>query len=250
MLGWNQYFATIDEQFASFVVNLDAGKSEQRQSLPQLCRLTLTLLSPDEKGMSTPHEDRMLFRIESMLESESEQHLYGMYIGRYTVNGKRCFALYLPEGIPVELILNGVMENFGDYDYELDVQQDEAWSFFDDFLYPDRENLQYIMNRQVMRHLQEKGDDLTTHREVEHWIYFSDLDSFFDCKEKVERLGYAILTEAFDEEEDMDMPYRLHFSRNENLLDKSFDDNVIHLLRTAEEHDGEYDGWETEVKTD
>ncbi|MEL6820572.1 MAG: DUF695 domain-containing protein [Calditrichota bacterium] len=104
MFGWNQYNSTIDQKVASFSVNLDAGSESQRQALPRLCLVTLTLLHPEETGLSNPKEDRDLFRIESMLETEIEEHLYGIYVGRITLDGERTFACYLPPDTPIRIL--------------------------------------------------------------------------------------------------------------------------------------------------
>jgi len=247
VLGWNQYFSTIDQQVASFNVNLDAGNESQRQSLPQLCLLTITLLQPEETGLSAPKEDRDLFRIESMLENETEEHLYGIYVGRSTIDGKRTFACYIPTGIPAELILNGLMANFEAYDYELDLQPDEEWSYFEDFLYPEGENLQRIVNRKVLEELRESGEDLNQLFSLEHEIHFANLDGMLDCKNELAELGFEIINAFSGEYAENEMPYRLYFTRDENLADSDFDDRIIAILHKAETYGGTYIGWETEV---
>ena len=111
------------------------------------------------------------------------------------------------------------------------------------------EHPQVTQNNMLLKHLRKMGDKLIKGREVYHWVYFKtaeDRKTFFT---EVSTKGFALQNEAFIDDAN-EYPYSIQISRIDQVDSESVNDYTMYLYRTALEHNGDYDGWETSVETD
>ncbi|MFC4099164.1 ribonuclease E inhibitor RraB [Paenibacillus xanthanilyticus] len=99
-----------------------------------------------------------------------------------------------------------------------------------------------MTNRHIIHKLAQLGDRLDKPRDVHHWLYFHSAASRNQFKARVQQDGFQIVDQA-----DQENKYRLRIARAETVELLAISDVTDFLVRTAEQHDGEYDGWETMV---
>lgn len=137
------------------------------------------------------------------------------------------------------------MAQFRAYRFQVTTQEDPGWHGYLDELCPTPEENQCIQNRKVLDHLEAHGDDLTTARDVRHWIYFNEAPDRSAFKSVAEELGYAVESESSTE--DQHRQFGLVIRRREFVIPELIDGTVLELFRLAHRYNGDYDGWETEV---
>ena len=95
--------------------------------------------------------------------------------------------------------------------------------------------------------LKKHGDNLTTVREINHWIYFKSFDELCDYKDLLFKKGFTIQNIDKIENPNETYPFSLIISRNDRADIKSINEVTLELSRLAEEYNGNYDGWETPI---
>ena len=98
-------------------------------------------------------------------------------------------------------------------------------------------------NRLAVEALEENGDDLTTPREIDHFVYFEDFDGMTRFEKQADQLGFRVRhhVETDDGRPGLQV-YRIDIPSFERI-----DAITLPLYRAAREVGGEYDGWESEV---
>ena len=93
--------------------------------------------------------------------------------------------------------------------------------------------------------LEEYGDIPERPRKIEHWVYFPTEENRADFIRSVVSQGYQCENMVAEEENPLD--YKLLVSREDPTTEENIDEVVLYLWETAQEFEGEYDGWETTV---
>jgi hypothetical protein len=128
------------------------------------------------------------------------------------------------------------------YEFDMGEQEDPLWEQYLDVLYPSSIDLERIKNRDLLDLLVEKGDVLTTAREVRHWMYFRSEQSRVLFRGAASEAGFKIVSESHAEGE---QPFGISVSRTQPVDQEQIDETVIELLGLTQRLEGEYDGWET-----
>ena len=102
-----------------------------------------------------------------------------------------------------------------------------------------------LANKRVIELLKEHGDSLTQKRMVDHWIYFRSFDDMDDYKHIVERKGFEVQDQYFEEVAGREHPYGLEITREDYVDPDSIEKVTSELERLAKEYNGFYDGWGT-----
>jgi len=212
---------------------------------PNLVLLRINIRQPNEKGMPTNQEADVLDEIENALVAAMESQFGGVYPGRVTVEGERWFHFYISTPTAgYEQTLAEVMANYPDYTFACRVAEDPEWKNYFKFLFPDPAQLQSMLNRRVVHELMKQGDQLTVPRPVAHWIYFKtqkDREAYWNV---VKPKGFELVDMTTDEENSSEYPHSLWITRNDKVDYESIDECVLPLWALADEHNGNYDGWE------
>jgi hypothetical protein len=160
--------------------------------------------------------------------------LGGAYIGRVLSGGAGRIICYLPQGVtavPAVPASGGLVPR-------LALVPDPAWSRVREELTPDAWQRHVIEDNNLVRALEEHGDELAVPREVEHVGYFPEPERAEAAAVELRDAGFAVTVERDDEGE-----YMLQAIRRDAVEPPALHE-VTWLVREAvERHDGMYDGW-------
>ena len=242
---WGVYLCRwFDEQLASVRLNLGLALLEFDPQVKYTKRIQLSVMlkNPDENGLPTKGEEETLYQIEDLVESiikEKEGILAGFlrWDKRLSI-----FAYVEDERGYEEAFAVALKEQFPDYEYQFWVDEDEEWETYFNALYPDKYNYQGILNNKLIYQIQMDGDTMVP-RVLEHCLYFKTKEKRKEFLEKVETEGFRRIDERADEvvDETNEYPYQLIVGREDDFRDTNR--VTWYLMDTAEELDGEYDGW-------
>ncbi len=240
------YLSTIDnDKVGSILVDLGLKAVAPIPSKPIRLRIDASMNHPSENGLPLPKEFQRLDEIDEELNTILKSKIGATYAGHLYCQGKVSWYYYVGEHMPIGAALYEAMSDFPDYKYDYKVDREERWESYRDFLYPLPIQMQSIQNGKVIENLRREGDPLEKERLVQHWIYFkaeNDRERFI---KSIEGLGFRI--ESKHGTTIGDSPFALQISRFDPVDHASVDSYVLDLWRKANEVNGEYDGWETEV---
>ncbi len=101
-----------------------------------------------------------------------------------------------------------------------------------------------LKDEHVVEFLKKNGDKLIAPREVFHWIYFKTDKDAENFKKEAEKKYFIFVSKSKVEE---NYPFLLGLKRVDKVDIKSVNEYSLYLLDLAEKHNGDYDGWETNV---
>jgi uncharacterized protein YaaR (DUF327 family) len=67
-----------------------------------------------------------------------------------------------------------------------------------DFLYPSPDEHQRMMNKRVIRNLQNAGDNLNKERMVDHFLYFKNKQDMNAYISEIEKQNFQVLKKGFN----------------------------------------------------
>ena len=244
--NWDFYFLQVEDKPASMYVDLGAIDVAPVAELPVMAYVRLRMNAPREDGLSSREEFDALVAIEDHLEKQLAG-AGGAYVGRCTTNACRDFFFYLADAAGWDARVADCMRAFPDYRFEADTRSEPDWSSYLDYLYPSPADEQTIGNRRVCDALSRNGDLLNAAREIDHWAYFPDprgRDAFLAA---AHQLGFA--TRVLSNPDDEDPRYGAQVWRADVPSFAGIDGITLPLFNLAQEHGGEYDGWESVTVT-
>jgi uncharacterized protein (TIGR01619 family) len=244
---WASYFCNVNEKLASIYLNLGLASEAPIASKPWLLWVWVCFQTPRPDGLSDTKEAPTLFLIEDALILQLERACKGILSGRITTEGRREFYFYSETQQGFRSAVEIAFAGFRGYRFDLGEQEDSSWTQYFNVLYPSRDDLQRIKNRQLLDVLQKEGNVSSAAREVQHWIYFPSELSRASFREEATNAGFRIGTES---KMDGDHPFGITVLRTQPVQQELIDNTVIELLRLAEQFHGEYDGWETPIIAD
>lgn len=240
--NWNTYMTNIDNKPASFLLDMEPWGNGEYDHFVHLYQLRLVLNEPTEEGLTTNEEASVLYAIEDAIHDALSGHY--LFVGRITTDGRRDFFYYTDSEDGSELT-SLAAKHIASHKYSVGrVEEDRPRSFYEKVLYPDQLHWKRMLNRQLVDKLTELGDDLKKQRPVNHWIYFSSEESCRLFIEKVQKEGFQI--EDQNRQHDHDQ-YSLRISRKDEVQLHAINEVTDFLVRAAQECNGDYDGWETQV---
>lgn len=237
---WAFYLTEVNDRVASIFLDLSLRKSVPDSERPHLVCCAVELRVPREDGLSASGESEVLRELEDGLDQAVSRD--ATTVGSITTNGRRDFFYYCADPGAVEATIRHTLAHeHPEYRYECDISLDADWAFYCDVLFPSPEEMQVIQNERTVAALAEQGDLHDAPRPISHWVYFrtaADRQTFLaaaiDAGFKVE-----------DEFETDDGDLGVELERVDRVDD--IDDATLMLFRLANEHNGDYDGWESVV---
>jgi regulator of RNase E activity RraB len=136
------------------------------------------------------------------------------------------------------------MSDLPTYEYKLTSKADPAWNFYRSTLLPGEDSRQLLQDRLVVEKLKENNDDLSKPRPVDHLTYFRSKKDREEFVVEIEKMRFTV-TKRFDGEGDF--PFAVEFTKSQPVILDIIHPVVLFLKRLAEKHNGEYDGWGTQV---
>jgi len=233
--NWNFFFLKVDDRPASIMVDLNLSESAPDPAHPVVVALELTMATPRPDGLSSQEEYETLIAIEVALEEAAEGS--ATYAGRHTGCDKRHFYFYGADAPQLVASLSATMTGWPDYAFETWSRSDPEWSVYRDFLYPGREDLERMANRDVLQRLEDDGDDLDAERQVDYFAAFPSEPAQGAFLSSLAAKGFT-LHETFI---NADGEFQVEFHRMDRP--RAIDTITIDLLREADRHGGTFGGW-------
>jgi uncharacterized protein DUF695/regulator of ribonuclease activity B len=246
---WDFYFARVNDAVASIFVDLSLKPYAPNEKRPWLLWVWVEMQAPRPDGLSSAEEAPKLFEIEESLKVMITMACGAQLVGRITGSNRREFYFYGEEPGELDEALQRAMASFPDYRFQSSSELQPEWQQYLDLLYPSATNLQRMMNRRVLEALEEKGDVHETPRPVDHWLKFADEAARAACRETLIAIEFAVVGEYRSEEPAADLPWSLQVVRVDSVDSHTINGITLELKRLAQEHGGDYDGWESPVTT-
>jgi len=243
---WRPYLCNVNGKIASIFVDLALAEMAPIRSKPLLLWSWVDFLTPRPDGLSDGREAPILYKIEDALNLSVSRDCRAIPCGRITTEGRREFYFYGESDRGFDKAVETALKGFDGYVANSGSRHDPEWEQYFDVLYPSDDDIQRIANGDVLDTLTNQGDVLTVERNVDHWLYFpSEL-----CREQFRNVattaGYGVRSESRSEGE---LPFCIVVFRVQSVEQSSIDHTVLELLHLSQRFEGEYDGWETQVKT-
>lgn len=236
---WGFYMCLVDGEPASIFLDMGIARSAPIPGLEKLAYLRVWMNSPRPDGLSSQEEYDTLVAIEDALEAEIGRGGATVYVGRNTSGGRRDFFLYTSDETALRASTSAALSRFVGYRAEFGCREDENWSVYFDFLYPNGAQKQVMANRGVIASLAGRGDDGHTPRPIDHLILVGDRGRAQALSRILLAHGYRL--KAGSPSEHQDGRWGIEFERIEAPAE--IDDTTVMLSGLAEEHGGDYDGW-------
>ena len=235
---WNVYFSRIGDAPAALRINLALIEVAPLAEYPQHVRVSMKLEQTNEHGFPTPEESEAVYDIEDQIDRLAGND--NVPAGIVTTNGAANWHFYSRNAEAFAQACRTLLTQ-NDRVCDITISEDAEWSFYQEFLYPDRYELQAIRNEQVLRRFRQDGDRLEQPRPIDHWLFFHTEADLNAAAAKVGTLGYTVSDSGRIEHEEDHPSYRLQLSKNAPLTD--IDNDTWELIDIAYENNGDYDGW-------
>ena len=236
------YMSSIDDEPASFVVDLAVAQHAPIESHPILLEIHVPMHSPRPDGLRSAEELEQLGSLEDQLVEALDQEVEAIYVGRAVHDGTTSLYLYVPvahrdalDGLP-----DSTRAMLGDYEPDWRVSDDPEWEQYLEFLAPDTYAVQTISNRRLLAELTKGGDALDQTRLVDHFAYFPSRVHADQAAAALRAAGFT--TDDVNEKEGGEA-FSLQFHRDDRLSQDRPDEFVAEILDVILPLDGSYDGW-------
>jgi regulator of RNase E activity RraB len=224
---WEFYPCEVDGAPASILINLRFMYEDPRDENDHVYHASLTMREAGPHGMGTPSEMERLSPLEDAIFDRAEQ-AGAEPVGRVRTQGVWRLSAYGPKALPWA---DWVRELAGE-DAEVQVDADPDFGYVNEFLLPDAERHQWIMDRRVCDRLLTQGDEPHVVRPVNHFIDYED-EAPTALIDAIQGLGFAV----------HDLGSSLECTKLHDTQLDTVHEQVMTLARLAEEHDAAYDGW-------
>ena len=239
--AWEIYPAYSDGKPAMFFLNMGLIQVAPLEALPQLYLIKVQMEDPAENGLGTNAEAQRFMPFEDAVRDAAAAA--GMLMaGRVRTDGYWEIGFYGPSGLDFTDVLDNAGPAVAGFEIMLGGADDPNWGFLLDYLAPDRERWQWIMDFRVVRQLQEAGDELDKPRPVDHTIHFNDAASADAFIEDAKQIGFTVSQRHHDENRD-ELAHMVELQREDPVAVDHIHAVVMDLVELAEKHEGDYDGW-------
>lgn len=249
--AWEFYFCSIQGRPASVMVDLGLAGAAPDAERPFLLCVRVPMRAPRPDGLSSAEEAPALRAFEDELDAAFAEICGAAQVGRLTWSGTREFFYYGRTEEGVEQALKAAVRGAPGYEsLQWRTQEDPGWSHYQEFLYPDPDDMSWILDRRVVDQLREHGDQLDKPRPVDHYAYFDDpaaRDAFLGAAAAQGFAGEISDRESGEgagaPEEGGEGRFGAHLCRVDPAEMGHIHEVACSLRELAAEHGGRYDGW-------
>lgn len=164
---WDFYPCRVDGEPASILINLRFRYEDPAEQNDHVHHAFVRMREAGPQGLGTRAEMERLTPLEDAVFDRVEQ-AGAQPVGRLRYQGVWQLSAYGPKELPWA---TWIAELVG-ADVEVQCHADPDANYLNDFLLPDDERLQWIMDRRVCDQLREHGDDASSPRPVEHFVEY------------------------------------------------------------------------------
>ena len=170
--AWDAYLTTIEGRPASVLVNLGLLGTAPLPGLDTLHHWILPMQDPGRMGVGSPTEAEGFEAVEEEVTLRLSRLGFSP-VGRLRCDGNWHMSYYAAGDRRDDLreILERVLGQVAEH-ARLSTEQDIQWEYFFGFLCPDRQQSQWMYDRDRVLDLRRAGDDLRA-RGVSHYAYFA-----------------------------------------------------------------------------
>jgi hypothetical protein len=243
---WEFYPTRIDDRAAFIFYDHGLGETIDQLPLPNVLKIHVEFDDPSENGLPKQSEFERLSALEDAVGTRMSA-AGGAYVGRVTTNGARHFHCFVTFDHDAARSLVEGLKRVSGYELTFDLEPDPQKASYWQELFPSPEEWRILQDMKVLEVLKEHGDDPSIERRIDHWLYFAEQADRDHCAEWAETNGYTIESKTGASEAGARFGLHIH-----HIGRTVFDEIVATtqlLLSKAGEFGGEYDGWETSVKT-
>ena len=244
---WDFYPCRVDDNPASIYLNLGYAEDAPIVSAPTLLWIGLEMLVPGDHGMGMEPDVDQLYEIEERIVAEMEGK-GALYLGRLRNKGDWQLTFQGPKALTLlldEIAVRGLTGQARGY--RVGAEPDPDWSYYREFLFPDSERYQWILDRRVVDELRSHGDQLIAVRPVDHHLEFAPDAPVQSFVQAAAVLDFQVGREPAPME---DGAIAVHLVRPDPLANVQIHDAVMELTKLAREHGGSYAGWGCSVVSD
>lgn len=240
--AWETYPAFVDEKPAMFFLNMGLVQAAPIAAAPTLYLVKVVMKDPGPSGMGTAEEGEMFMPVEDALCGSATKA--GMHFaGRVRTDGHWELGFYGADGLDLAEVLDSVGPMIADLEIMIGGGEDPEWGFLLEYLAPDRERWQWIMDFRVVRQLSEAGDDCDKARTVDHAAHFVTEEALNTFVAAAKEQGFEESQRKKHEEPDLERPWMVEVGRSNTVAIEEIHDAVMDLIEIVEANGGEYDGW-------
>lgn len=145
--NWDFYRCNVNDRLSFIFTNLSLVESAPVASMPVLNWLWIKLRFPDDRGLSTDQEYESLCDYEDEIQFVLSEVHDVQYVGRITGAGRREFYFYSADGVDLRQLLDNVLANHPEYQFQVGSKPDKDWSQYLSVLYPAKNGLEQIQLR-------------------------------------------------------------------------------------------------------
>ena len=242
--NWDVYLAMYEKGPGSTSLNMDLVKSAPHKDLPFILITGITFTNCTKDGFPNKNEFDNLYKISDNVQKVISDLTKMEIVGNFTYQCERLDYIYVKDTTQVRTKLTDLYKSqFRNYKYYINIKNDENWDAYLKFLYPNEETQEFMKNQKVIDKLVAGGDKLIKSRQVDHWIYFSNINHRDAFETMIVKEGFKI--ESKEKLDKLDVPYKLHISRIDKVDAESINKETLDLKHKAKLMNGDYDGWET-----
>jgi regulator of RNase E activity RraB len=224
---WDFYPCRVDGEPASILINLRFRYEDPAEHNDHVYHAFIRMREAGPQGLGTRGEMDRLTPLEDAVFDRVEQ-AGAQPVGRLRYQGVWQLSAYGPKELPWAA---WIAELVG-ADVEVQCHADPDSNYLNDFLLPDDERLQWIMDRRVCDQLREHGDDASLPRPVEHFLEYENTAPE-GLVEAIRELGFDV-TDSGDGLECV----KVHSVELETVHEVS-----MQLSELADRYEAAYSGW-------
>lgn len=247
--NWAVYIGSVAQKPAAFRVDLGLEQKAPMTDYSHRISITTYLKNPTEDGFPQENEYEEIYQIEDKI-SQALEEKGAILCGVVTREGEVCWYYYTQDKSSAEQVLSDIKTSDFGYNLETKISDDANWEAYFQYLFPNIYEMQGIQNDRVRQQCKEAGDQLSSEREIQHLLYFSTETNMRNALAKIEEFGFKILEAGeidLENEESQSEPVGFKILASKINSPQDIDDDTWNLIDIALDHNGEYDGWETQI---
>jgi uncharacterized protein (TIGR01619 family) len=245
---WDNYIAQYDDGPGSVTINMARKETAPVKTLPFVVVTGLTTTKDCEAdGFPLKKELDRLQNANDAAVAVVKAATTSELVGTFLYECERLAYIYVHDTAKIrEKLTNLYKTKYPAYKYYINIKPDNAWEYYLDFLYPNDEIMEFMDNEKVIEQLRQAGDKLDKPRAIDYVFYFSDekgREAFIKAV-----AGQGFKAEKAYVKEAAGKRYQVVLTRVGMVEVSEISQTTLELKKKAEEHGGEYDGWNTTLE--
>ena len=238
---WDQYEAVWQGSPGRMMVNLDFEETTVIEPLVFLLEIEQRALTCTSEGYpkadELPRFEATINAVLSLIQSEYSSTSVGRFFYQCMVKDY----IYVSDTVN----LRQELESLKDVSFSIKLREDRDHKVYSSFIYPDDFLMQTMVNGKIIRVLRAEAYDLDKKSTLTHFASFASDEERKKYRRFVQEQNFEVLD--LDRIEDSPLPYRITFSRKDQLDLEKLSNITLRLHQKAEFLVGSYDGWEIEL---